>query len=358
MTRVATDDKADPENERQLQPYAPSWVDRLTAWVDQLPGSSWLYYLGIGVLLFLLQTAILWGEGAYPIGTISPSYGFIAGMLSLFPGLLHYLDSRAGAALSVLRPALEASESEYSELHYQLTTLPARPTLLASLASVVATGLITAFLGEPSSFRALANSPISATFMYCLALGVWWLFGAFIYHTIHQLRVINRIYTAYARINLFQMSPLYAFSSTTALTAVSLTFSIYGWYALNPETLRDPFSLGVALLVTALALAAFIWPLLGVHRLLAAEKVRLLDETALHFEAAIAGLHQGLNEANLSKVEEMNKAMASLEIEQRAISKIPTWPWQPGTVRWLVTALVLPLVLWMIQYALQLVLNP
>ena len=358
MTRVATDDKANLENERQPQPYTPSWVDRLTAWADQLPGPSWLYYLGVGVLLFLLQIAILWGEGAYPVGTISPSYGFIAGMFSLFLGLFQYLDNRAGAALSVLRPALEASEREYSELRYRLTTLPARPTLLASLTSVIATGLVTAFLGEPSSFRALTDSPISATFMYCLAMGVWWLFGAFVYHTIHQLRVINRIYTAYTRINLFHISPLYAFSNTTALTAVSLTFSLYGWYALNPETLHDPLSLGIALLVTALALATFIWPLLGVHRLLVTEKVRLLDDTALHFEAAIAGLHQGLNDGDLKKTDEMNKALTTLEIEHRVISIIPTWPWQPETVRWLVTALVLPLVLWIIQYALQLVLNP
>jgi hypothetical protein len=358
VTRVAMDDKSDLKNEKHPQPYAPSWVDRLTVWVDRLPGSSWLYYLGIGTLLFLLQIAILWSESAYPIGTLSPSYGFIAGIIPLFLGLLQYLDDKAGAALSVLRPALEASEREYSELHYRLTTLPVRPTLLASLASVIATGLITLFLGEPSSFRALGDSPISLALMLCMSIGVWWLFGAFLYHTIHQLRVINRIYTAYTRISLFQIGPLYAFSSTTALTAVSLTLSIYSWYALNPETLHDPFSLGVAFLVTALALATFIWPLLGVHRLLAAEKVRLLDETALHFEAAIAKLHQGLNDGSLERIDEINKAFAGLEMEQRAISRIPTWPWQPETVRWLVTALVLPLALWIIQYVLQLVLNP
>jgi hypothetical protein len=356
MTKVVTKDKGD-FDKRQLQPYALSWADRLTAWVDRLPGSNWMYYLGIGMLLFLLQTVILWSEGAYPVGTIPPSYGFMAGMLSLFLGLFHDLDNRAGAALSVLRPALEVNEREYGELHYRLTTLPARQTLLASLISVTATALVTGFLGEPSSFTALADSPVSLAFMYCLAMGVWWVFGAFVYHTIHQLRVINRIYTAHTRINLFQMSPLYAFSGTTALTAVSLTFSIYGWYALNPEIFSDPFSLGVAFLVTALALATFIWPLLGVHRLFSAEKVRLLDETALHFETAIAELHRRLNDGDLERMDEMNKAIASLEIEQRAISNIPTWPWQPETVRWLVTALVLPLVLWIIQYTLQLVLN-
>ena len=50
--------------------------------------------------------------------------------------------------------------------------------------------------------------------------------------------------------------------------------------------------------------------------------------------------------------------MTNLEIEQKALRRISTWPWQPETVRWLVTALVLPLGLWLVQYFLQRVLGP
>ena len=50
-------------------PYAPSWVDRFNAWIDRLPGSSWAYYLGIGLALFLIPSVVLWGEGARPVGT-------------------------------------------------------------------------------------------------------------------------------------------------------------------------------------------------------------------------------------------------------------------------------------------------
>ena len=34
------------------------------------------------------------------------------------------------------------------------------------------------------------------------------------------------------------------------------------------------------------------------------------------------------------------------------------WPWRPDTVRLLITALALPLGLWLIQYVLQLVIGP
>ena len=55
----------------------------------------------------------------------------------------------------------------------------------------------------------------------------------------------------------------------------------------------------------------------------------------------------------LEGMEDLNNAMANLEIELKALSGIPTWPWRPETVRLLVTALALPLGLWIVQYALQ-----
>jgi hypothetical protein len=39
------------------------------------------------------------------------------------------------------------------------------------------------------------------------------------------------------------------------------------------------------------------------------------------------------------------------------LNAISTWPWQPETLRFLVTALLLPLLLWILQYVLQLVLG-
>ncbi|MEE8357347.1 MAG: hypothetical protein V3R33_08580 [Anaerolineales bacterium] len=41
-----------------------------------------------------------------------------------------------------------------------------------------------------------------------------------------------------------------------------------------------------------------------------------------------------------------------LEKEIDAIKAISTWPWQPETLRWLFTALVLPLLMWLAQYFL------
>jgi len=354
MARAATDGKASFKKESESQPYAPSWIDRFIAWVARLPGSSWLYYLGIGLVLFLIETVVLWIEGLYPIGTFLTIHGFEAGVIAFFLAVLHYLDDRADAALTTLRPALKASEEEYRRLRYQVTALPARPTLLVSLAILMSFVVMehVVWRSLPSSFDALAASPISWALLYILYRLLWWLFGTFIYHTIHQLRVINRIFTRHTRINLFRMRPLYAFSSVTALTAVSLTVIPYGWLAINRQ-LSDLTAIRITLPITALALASFVWPLLGLHRLLVEEKEQLLNENSLRFEAAIVELYRRMDSGNIEGMENLNMAIASLETQHNVLDSTPTWPWRPETVRVLVTALALPLGLWIAQYVLQ-----
>lgn len=157
-----------------------------------------------------------------------------------------------------MRPALKATEEEYGRLRYEITTLPAPPTLLASVVTLLIATVPESLWGTLSSYEALvAASPISGALVYCIYLITWCMFGALIYHTIRQMRLINRIYTRQTRINLFRMGPLYAFSGLTALMAVGLTVPPYGFMAINQEILYDLRSVGVVFLVTVLTVATF-----------------------------------------------------------------------------------------------------
>ena len=100
MAKAAGGDKDRPEGHEGWQEYAPSWVDRFTAWVDGMPGPNWSYYSGTGLFLFLLQTAVVWAVGANPVGTFLPSHAFIAGMWPFFLALMRYVDDRAAGALN------------------------------------------------------------------------------------------------------------------------------------------------------------------------------------------------------------------------------------------------------------------
>jgi hypothetical protein len=48
-------------------------------------------------------------------------------------------------------------------------------------------------------------------------------------------------------------------------------------------------------------------------------------------------------------MDRLNVAVASLELEQNAVRRAPTWPREPGALRGLIAALLLPIVIWLIQ---------
>jgi hypothetical protein len=119
---------------------------------------------------------------------------------------------------------------------------------------------------------------------------------------------------------------------------------------LNPELLADPISLGSVGTLTVLAVAVFVWPLWGVHRLVEMEKARALHEIDLRFEAVFAKFDQRLHDDDYAATERLNGTIASLEIQHQRISAIPTWPWRPETARFALGAIALPLILTIIQF--------
>jgi hypothetical protein len=357
MTENANLKNVDNNCEDLTKLYSPSWINRFTAWVDGKKLPAWTYYIGIAAVLLIIQASVMWTEGEHPIGTIFTIQAFLGGMTSYFLIFIHYLNKRAEKALKVIKPALDVSEEEFRGLSYHLTTMPFFPSLLAGVAATAFAFLLAKQLGRPGSFEVLSGSPISSNLIYIVYLIAWYFFGTFYYHAVRQLRQISRVYTRCARINLLMMRPLYAFSGLTAITAVAMTACVYLFFAIDPVSFNSPFSVWLTIVVSILAFVAFIWPMLGVHGLLEKEKERLLDETASRFQALTAELHRCVDESDLEGVGGLNTAVATLLMEQSAVKSIPTWPWQPETVRVLITAIVLPLVLWISQYVFQLILK-
>jgi len=68
-----------------------------------------------------------------------------------------------------------------------------------------------------------------------------------------------------------------------------------------------------------------------------------MDDVNRRFETLTGELHRRIDARELQDMEQLNVALSSLELERNTLAKISTWPWQPETIRWLITALVLPL---------------
>jgi hypothetical protein len=334
----------------QEPPYMASWTDRFKKWVDKLPVRAWVFYVGLGIVLILVQVFFLWLNGGLEAEELLPVIIFNGLAVSYLLASIHLLDHQAMSALDSMRPVLDTTEQEFDDYQYRLSNMPLLAPLIAGLVVTVAPVLAPLVAIEPVRYAALGELPIFAVVYHIIDKSSALLFGVVIYHSVRQLRLVNSISSHHIRINLFHLSPLQAFSRLTATTAVGLVVFVYAWMLINPELLADPVLLGFALVLTALAVAVFVWPLWSVHRLMELEKTRALHEIDLRFEAVFSKLDQSLQVDDYATMTTLNGTIASLEIQHRRISAVPTWPWSPETARIALTAIALPLVLMILQF--------
>jgi hypothetical protein len=335
----------------EAKPYAPSYLDRFMGWVQRLPLPYWLTYL----LLFILQSSIghvlSWYDGWLPAFTFSP-------LLLVFPlwfcgplAIMTFLNTISVEALSVYGPLLDASPEMIQRLKYEFTTMPAR--------GVIISGFFWA--GLYLIFTYLAYDTVLAafqfgTFFLAIQLGegliTFFISGPIYYHSIRQLVLVNRTVKMISRINLFQLDPVYAFSTVTSRTGISWVILLSLTLLLFPIRLALVPVLSMLIAQVVLAVSAFALPLWAVNHCLVAEKRRLLEEHNRHVELALARLHQHLADNDLGEIVQLNSAIAGLYAERDILTRIPTWPWRADLFTAFLSIVVLPVILFLIQFAL------
>jgi hypothetical protein len=338
-----------------LHKYPPSWIDRLTYWIDQRRYPAWIFYAVLWAITFAVYAGIQYTQGRYPVGTINVFHVVHAGTLAYTLASLHYLDRVAARALERFRPALDISDQEYIELHYRLTTMPARPVRIATLLALLWQIMLILIVPLENWLQLLdvTSAPLSVAFITALGMALWIIAFIFIYHTFHQLILMRRIFAKYTLVDLYELGPVYGFTSLAIWTAFILVPLLAVWLLTAPWLSDWQLSLIGMLLFMLMGVIALFWPIWGIHNLLLEEKQRLLVESNQRLQKAIADLHGRVDQRHLERMDDLNKAMASLEIEQNTLRRIPTWPWQPDTIRWVAAAFMFPLVLWLVQTILE-----
>jgi hypothetical protein len=290
------------------------------------------------------------------VGTFFPVHILQASSGVYFVCVLHYLDDIAAAALATFRPVLTVDAAGYQKLNYQLTTMPARPALIWSLAGL-AFGMASPYLIVPEAQLQLVKlftSPAASVLDFGLFALDWTINGLFGYHTFNQLRLVSRIYTQHTNVNTFETGPLYVLSRVTAMTTVALLFIsyLYTTYWSDPGV-ENPANAAVGMTFILIALVTFVLPLLGAHRLLQQEKAHRKSEAARGIETVTDELHRRVQAGDLQNMDSVKDALDSLVVEQGVLSKVSTWPWEPEALRVVVSALLLPIVLWGITRVLE-----
>jgi hypothetical protein len=329
----------------EAPPYEPSWIDRLTDWVETLPIRGWVFYVELALILILVQMLLLWLDGAQQAAEILPVIIYNGVATPYVLALIHLLDHQAVVALKAMGPALELTDSEIDRYQYELSTMPPRPTVIAGLVTAALVILAEQLWMVPIRYGVLDQLPVfNVGFQIVDKLSAI-LFGSLLYHSVRQLRLVNAINSTGVRINLFHLRPLQAFSRLTSSTAVGLVAFFYIWMLINPELLSDPGMIGLTLALTVLAVVVFVWPLFGIHQRMDMEKQRMLQALDLGFEDAFSRFNSGLRDDDHAELDRLNGVIASLEIQHSRVQDIPTWPWRPRTIGPLLAAIVLPLAL-------------
>jgi hypothetical protein len=333
-----------------VPPYPPSWIDRLTDWVDRLPIAWWLFYVILAIVFSGAVALALWGSGVYAAVGFHPMQVWLPTLAAYLLGLTHALDRVAASSMQRFRPAFRGDDAAFAAAVYRLTTLPARPTLIVTIVLT----LLTLPLGreEMSMIQTGGLERTPVLFLAVLAL-LYLMSYPFFYHVLHQLRQIHLLHSSWADVKLGSIRPMYALSRVTSLTALGMVIFNYGWYLAQPGAdLLNPVMISESLFNLIIVLVVFIWPLWGAHRLLAEAKEQGLTRVAGRKEAARRQLHEAVDDGQLDRVDPLNKVLGALEAENTELSRVPTWPWAPGTLRGLLGAVLLPVILWLIQFGL------
>lgn len=218
-------------------------------------------------------------------------------------------------------------------------------------------------IGSSLSIYADKFSAESIGIIDVLSLASWasaqFFFFEFIYRLIHQLRYVRTLADRLEGINIFHLDPVYSLTNFAARAGLAILFIVYTnpSFVAVPGKLMDPVFLVLARFASAVAITAFVYPLLQIRSRLEDEKAALSKQNALRLEAGLRRLHDRVASENYKGMADFEKGLSSLLKLYQRISGVHTLPWRPGLLRGFLSAIFLPIAIWLAQRLLQTVLG-
>jgi hypothetical protein len=338
------------------RPYPPSWVDLI---LGRLERSRWPAWLTFG----LLAVATVGVANLLPVlaGLDVAAVALRFTMIGLVPvfaiALMRHLDRVASEALDRFRPLLDATPEEVERLRYRLTVLPRREVIL--VLAFVTWGTVAGAATAPGNLEIDGSSIGAAALIVAFACFTGYCYGTLTLKVVRQLVLVDRIHRQAPGVDLFNVGPLYAFSRLTSQAALGMLVIVA---VLGITTARQFMLASTSELATAAMLgfyatlgvagvAAFVLPLYGLHRRIVIEKERLQASADTRLTSLLGALHDDADGLDLSRADGLSKLLGSSFQERDVLAKLPTWPWQAATLRAFVSALLLPVLVYVLARA-------
>ena len=344
-----------PKRRTNSMPYKGSWIDRFFILVERLPlPPTFVYLLGYFACVMAYHI-ILWTSGALPMGEFSQGILFtIVFWIFLQMAAFHYFQNQAEAALTLFRPALDVNDREFEKLRFSFVNFSAGRALIGALVSIaLALGMFFgAFEILSPMFKA---TPLASALTILILFGAPFAFG-FFYFVFRSLVGINRLYRKVKHINLFNLRPLYVLSRFTSrvgmlfilyLVVNSLTTGAWG-----SQESGEAIASFYVVYNGVIAVLAFVLPLWGIHVRLAMAKEAAATENNQMIQEHFSAIQKNVKQGKLDKVASLRAGNAALLEYRQELSKISTWPWDTATLRTFITALLVPMTVWIVQQVL------
>ncbi len=345
----------------QAKPFRPSIVDWIVGAIERLPGPTWLAYVGVSLLALLFLSAEAITSGLTFNESTATRFGYA--FFYVFPlAAYHYLSIGARQAWAQFRPSTNLDDETSARIAQELSSTPFTPVLVIWL--VVGLLTVLSYASTPADFDLVGYPPLHVALRVVSEsfwIGPVMLF--LVYLVVRQVRIISRLHRTVEHVDLLRPGPMHAMSRLTARSAIALVVVAVFTGLPFPGTTDQALVATVLLFslpLLVVAGATFVLPLRGMNSRLVYEKSRLMGEISVRIEATSEALHElvdresvNSNDADASRaaqtrIDALTKALAGLFQEREFVKKQSTWPWDPSTGRAVVSALALPIVLFLI----------
>jgi hypothetical protein len=284
-----------------------------------------------------------------PVGAFHPLLATSVAYAPYVLAALALINRASLRALAAFWPATGWPAADQAAWRYAFVNSPRGVTVPAIVFGVLAA--IGAFFSAPGDvFGGGSDRAVMlAAYLPSAILG-YSLVVVAIVHTARQLRLVARIHREATAIDPFDRVPLYAFSHLTV--RVGLAYVISGLYALTVNgSFQEGNAIGIAVLVATFGfgIACFVLPLWGIHDRLGHEKEALLRQVEGRLSSLGEEMYRRIDGGQFDGTKVVSEALAGVQALRERIVRLPTWPWPPNVLRGFLSALLVPVVVYLVS---------
>lgn len=333
-------------------PYEAGPITGLVARIDDLGWVGWVACAAACVVVVGWAHVVLWVSGRLQTGAFNLT---VVTLVAYGPYALAALSiARRIAARSLVSfwPATGWPVEDRPTWAFRFARAPARLEWVAAAAGAI--GGLAALLAAPSSIVGDEPGRIASDLAYAPAylLG-YGLSAAAIAVTARWLWLVNRIHHEAKAIDPFDRAPIYAFSRLTVTVGLANVAATYYSYTVNAGNQAGNVpSLAFGIGTIAVGVLAFVAPLWGIHNRLVDEKDRLTLDVERRINRVATEMYARIDAGSFDETKTVGDSIAGLNVLRDRISHLPTWPWPPQLLRGFVSALLLPIIVYIVSRAI------